>query len=210
MTITYRSVKGSALTHNELDANFTHLVDRVDDGWDDLVADITTRGGPSAPVHTVYKGGIYLYEFTPGDTLDVFANFHLNHRYKWDTMLYPHIHFVTTSNATGDVRWGFEYTWARRGDDTGQVTFPATSTIYITNTIASNSADKHFVWETPEGQGIDGTGIRTDAMLLMRVFREGAHVSDTFPDSVWGITVDVHYEVNRGATPYRSPPFLTP
>lgn len=210
MTITYRASKGTDLTPSEVDANFAHLEQRVDDGWDDLVAEITPRGGNASPALSVYKGGIYLYEFTSTDTLEIFANFHLNHRYKWDTMLYPHVHFVTTSNNTGDIRWGFEYTWARRADDTGTTTFGATNTIYITQTVASNSADKHLVWEFAEGNGIPGTGIRTDAMLLLRIFREGASVLDTFPDSVWGITVDLHYEVDKGATPYRSPPFLTP
>lgn len=210
MTITTRAGKGSALTHSELDGNFTDLDSRTKTGWADIVSELYIRGGPSAPTVTQFKGGIYLYEFMPADTLDVFSNFHIPHTWKVGTMLYPHFHFTTTSNASGVVRIGFEYTKANRRETgvTGY-TFGATQTISVDFTIASNSADSHFVCEAPNLGGIDGTGLDIDGMVLMRIFREGAHANDTFPDSIWGITADLHIEVAQFATPYRAPDFFT-
>ncbi len=209
MTIITYAGKGSTLDTNELDGNFNDLATRTNAGWADIVSELYIRGGPASPTVTVFKGGIYLYEFMPADTLEVFANFHIPHTWKAGTMVYPHVHFVTTSNATGVVRWGFEYTLARRHDSTGQVTFGATQTISVDFTIPSNSADKHFVCEAPNLGGIPGTNLEVDAMILMRIYREGSHVNDTFADSVWGITADCHIEIDRAATPNRAPDFYS-
>jgi hypothetical protein len=207
MTIVYRSVKGVDLVPSEVDGNFSELDTRTAEGWADIVSELYLRGGPSSPSVAQYKSGIYLYELMPNDTLEVFSNFHIPHTWKPGTMLYPHIHFTTSSNEAGVVRWGFEYTWARRHDSSGFKTFPATQTISVDFTIPANSADTHFVCEAPNLGGIDGTNIEVDAMVLMRIYREGAHENDTFPDSVFGITADLHIEVDRQATPNRAPNF---
>ena len=209
MTITYRATKGAALTHNELDGNFADLDSRTADGWADIVAELYTRGGPASPVPTSYKGGIYLYEFTPGDTLEVFSNFHIPHSWKLGTMLYPHFHFATTSNATGVVRIGFEYTLAQRTGGGSNDRFGATQTITVDFNIHANSADVHFVCEAPDLGGIPGTTLDVDGMVLCRIFREGAHVNDTFPESIWGITADMHIEVDKASTPFRAQNFMT-
>lgn len=207
MTITYRAVKGTELSHNEVDANFSTLDTRTASGWADIVSDMYTRGGPSSPSINLYKGGIYLYEFNSSDTLEVFANFHIPHSYKVGTMVYPHVHFVTTSNASGVVRWCFEYTVAKRNESGTGNTFGSTTTIAVDYTIPANSADIHLVCEAPEGGGIPSTQMEVDGMILTRVYREAAHVNDTFSASVFGITCDVHIEVDRVATPSRAPNF---
>ena len=209
MTVTYRATQGSALSHSEMDSNLSHFDERTKDGWADIVAELYTRGGPSSPVPTVFRNGIYLYEFMPTDTLEVFSNFHIPHTYKPNTMLYPHVHFSVTSNEAGVVRWAFEWTFARRHDSTGLRTFGNTQTLYKDFTIPANSAYTHFVAEVDDLAGIPGTDIEVDGMILMRIYREGAHVNDTFPDSVWGITADVHHEVDRFATINRAPDFYS-
>lgn len=209
MAITYRSSKGTDLTPSEVDTNFSTLDGRTASGWADIVAELYTRGGPASPVPTVFRNGIYLYEFTPTDTLEVFSNFHMPHSWKVGSMVYPHIHFSVTSNNSGVVRWGFEYTMANRHEDTGNIVFGATSTITVDFTIDANSAYEHFVCEAPDLNGIVATNLNVDGMILMRIYREGAHVNDTFPDSVWGITADLHIEVDKASTPYRAPDFMT-
>ena len=209
MTITYRLVKGSGLTNSEIDNNFSDLASRTASGWVDIVAELYVRGGPAAPVPTAYKGGIYLYEFTAGDTLEVFSNFHIPHSYRLGTMVYPHVHFTTTSNNTGVVRWCFEYTAAKRGESGVGNTFGDTQTIAVDFTIPANSADIHLVCEAPDLAGIPATQLDVDGMILVRIYREGSHVNDTFPDSVWGITADIHIEVDKASTPFRAPDFMT-
>jgi hypothetical protein len=207
MTLTRRLVKGTRLTNAEGDANIDHFDLRTADGWADIVSEFYTRGGPASPGVSAFIGGIYLLEFSDTDTLEAFANFHIPHAYKPNTMMYPHIHFSTTSNNAGTVRWGVEYTFARRADSTGQTAFPATSTIYVDFAIPANSANKHFVAEAAQGQGIPGTDIEVDGMVMTRVFREPGHVNDTFVGSVWAITADLHIEVDRHSTPNRAPNF---
>lgn len=205
--ITTRTGKGSPLSYAEMDANLDQFDLKTKDGWADIVSEFYTRGGPASPGVSQFIGGIYLLEFSDSDTLEAFANVHIPHAYRPGSMMYPHIHFSTTSNLAGTVRWGVEWTFARRHDSTGQITFPATSTIYIDFPIPANSANVHFVAEPAEGLGIPGTHIEVDGMVMTRVFREAGHTNDTFAASVWAITADMHIEVDRHATPSRSPNF---
>ncbi len=207
MAITTRTGKGSQLTYAEMDGNLDQFDLKTKDGWFDIVSEFYTRGGPASPGVSAFIGGIYLLEFSDTDVLEAFANFHIPHAYKPGTMIYPHIHFATTSNGAGTVRWGVEYTFARRHDSTGQTAFPATQTIYINQAIPANSANIHFVSEATQGAGISGANIEVDGMILTRVFRDPAHVDDTFVGSVWAITADMHIEVDRASTPNRAPNF---
>jgi len=209
MAITLATIKGAPLSLAEADGNIGDLDGRTAAGWADIVSELYYRDSPATPTASQYKGGIYLPEFLTGQTMEAFATFHVPHTWKPGTMLYPHMHFVTASNAAGVVRWGFEYTWARRHDSTGQTAFQTTQTLSLDFTIAANSADKHFVAEMPEGQGITGTNLEVDAVILMRVFREGAHGNDTFGASAFGICCDLHIEVDRAATPSRAPDFYS-
>lgn len=203
-TLLTASGKGAPLTPAEADANMTLLTTRTGDGWRDMISEINPRSGGTAPSLSLYRDGIYLYEFSADQMQEVFSNFHIDHDYKLNTMLYPHLHFVTSSNAAGVVRLGFEYTYAKGH---GQGTFPASTTLTLDFTVPANSANVHFVAEMPEGQGIPGTDIDTDGVILMRVFRDGAHVNDTFTGTIFGIMSDLHYEVDRYATINRAPNF---
>jgi hypothetical protein len=62
--------------------------------------------------------------------------------------------------------------------------------------------------ESPDGQGIDSTDLETDAIILSRIYRDAEHPNDTFPDSIFLLFVDIHYQCNIAQTPSRFPPFL--
>jgi len=209
MTITYAASKGAPLSVAEADANVQQFDTRTKDGWADIVSELYYRDSPSSPTAANYKGGLYLPEFLTGQTMEVFSNFHIPHSWRAGTMLYPHVHFTVLNNTAGVVRWGFEYTFARRHDSSSHTTFPATQVIVIDFSIPANSADTHFVCEAPEAGGITGTNLEVDAMVLTRIYREGAHANDTYPGSCFGITADLHIEVDRAATPNRAPDFYT-
>ncbi len=207
MTIVLRSEKGSPLTSSEADGNFVDLVGRVE-GWNDLVQDVVVRAGsPNAPGINPLRDGIYAYAFDADTMNECFSNFHLGHDYVPGSMVFPHVHWSPNTTSTGTVRWGVEYTWARRADSTGQVSFPATSTLYIETTIASNSQYYHMVNESPDGAGIPGSTMEVDSIILCRFFRDAAHVNDTFPDPVFLLSVDLHYQSLVKTTPSRFPPF---
>lgn len=209
----YQNQAGRLLTPAEVDENFAGLDLKTKDGWADIVSEFYTRGGPASPGVSQFIGGIYLLEFSDTDVLEAFANVHIPHAYRPGTMMYPHIHFAVKANGAGTVRWGVEWTFARRHDSTGQTRFTSPQTIYIDFPVPANSGEYngenpiHFVAEAAPGAGIPGTHIEVDGMVMCRVFRDPAHVNDTFVGSAWAITSDMHIEVDRHATPNRAPNF---
>jgi hypothetical protein len=202
-----RAAKGSALTYTEFDGNIDEIELRTGQGWNDLVQDVTVRSGSNAPSPTIFIGGISAYEFSPTTMNECFVNFHMRHDYIAGTMVYPHVHWSHNTDVTGVVRWGFEYTLARRNDSTGLITFGATSTLYIEHTVTAGEVYQHHVNESADGLGIAGTALQEDALILCRVFRDAAHANDTYPDPIHLLTVDIHYECNTLSTPLRVPPF---
>jgi hypothetical protein len=200
------TAKGAPLSPPEADNNLTLIETRTGDGWADIVSDLFSRDAANCAEGDEYDGvGVWRYD--PDVWRRMFVNFHMPHVWKPGTMIYPHLHFTVTSSAGGLVRLGFRYKWARRHDSTGQLTFTAAQTIDLNFTIPPNSEDTHFVAEVPEGLGIPGTGLEVDAMILMTIIRDGAHIDDTFPAGIFAITGDLHIEVDRHATPQRAPDF---
>jgi hypothetical protein len=207
--LTTRSGKGASLTYGEMDGNWNELDRRTGDGWDDLVAPMEIQtGSPAAPTLTEWMEGMYFPEFNHTNDLAVLGKFHINHRYKLGTMLYPHFHFSPNDNApSGVVVLGFRYKLARRHDSTGQVKFTNAVELRLEFTIPSNSAGTHFVAEVPTGFGIPATHIEPDVMVLMETFRRATDLADTFEGSIWGQTHDLHYECDVASTPNRAPDF---
>lgn len=208
MTITYHSVKGSALTPAEVDGNFVDLTARTDLGWRDLICGMETRSGPTQPVLQNFRNGIYLYAFSPDSIQEAFATAHIDHDYKLGSALYPHFHFTCDTVNTGTVRWGFEYTVARRHDGVvANDTFGATTIVYV-ETVMTGVAYTHYVAEVADGDAIQGTNIDVDTVILMRVFRDSTHVNDTYPDPIYGFTFDLHYQADKYTTPNKAAPFI--
>ena len=65
-----------------------------------------------------------------------------------------------------------------------------------------------MVNESTDGNGIPGLTMEVDSLILCRIFRDGSHPNDTFPDNVALLTVDMHYQSARMSTPLRTPPFF--
>lgn len=204
-----RQAKGAALTYGELDGNFIEVERRTGDGWDDLVAPMDIQvGSPYAPTRSEWMDGMFFPEFTHTTDLAVIGTFHVNHRYKPGTMMYPHFHFSPNDDAeSGVVVLGFRYKLARRHDSTGQIKFTTPVELRLEFNISANSSGTHFVAEVPEGFGIPSIHIEPDAMILMETFRRATDPSDTFNGSIWGLTHDIHYECDRASTPNRAPDF---
>jgi hypothetical protein len=201
--------KGSPLTPTEADANLSQIDWRTGEGWEDLTSELFSRDAPDSAEGDEYDGvGVWRYD--PGVRRRMFANYHIPHKWKPGTMFYPHLHFTVTSNDGGVVRLEFRYKWARRHDSTGQLTFTAAQTLYLDFTVPPNSADTHFVAEVPEGQGIPGTDMEVDVLMMTTIFRAGEHANDTFSGAIYALYADMHFEVDRHSTPKRAPDFYTP
>jgi hypothetical protein len=198
-----RADKGSDLSYQELDGNFEDLDTRTALGWRDNVREMVTRGSQSDPQFTEFRDQLHLLAFPPGVMTEVFGNFHIDHDYALGTALYPHIHWATNDASTGVVRWGVEWTLAKGHQ---QMAFGPTTTVYIEQA-ATGTPYTHHIAEVSPANAIPGTNVEPDTMILVRVFRDGAHINDTFADQVFGIALDLHYQADRATTPNKAPNF---
>jgi hypothetical protein len=191
---------------------WAEVTDRIfpnggDYGWTDYLSSISTGkvAGANTPTWSAFRGNIDAYEFDNASMNEVWMVFHINHDYKEGTGLYPHVHWSPNTTNTGVVRWGFEYMYAK-GHSQGS--FPASTTVYVEETISSSSQYLHIISEVSDANVIPSTNMETDGIVLMRLFRDAAHVNDTFPDPVHGFFVDLHVQVDKIATRNKAPDFF--
>lgn len=207
MTITTATGKGAPLSVAEADENITDLDDRTALGWrDNIVALAIAPGALEAATIETFKGGIVAHFFPSAVESSAWATFHIDHDYAFGTKLYPHVHWAITSSETGTARFGIEYTVARGH---GQDAFPNTTTVYVEQA-ANGIPYTHYVAEVSEADAIDGAALNVepDMLIMCRFFRDGGHANDTIVDGVFVLCVDLHYQANRFATPYKAPDFI--
>jgi hypothetical protein len=175
--------------------------------WEDLVHQFSAKAsGGNNPVFQSVWGNFQGYVFSQSAMNQVWCDFHIRHDYAMGTNMYPHIHWCPITTDTGTVRWGIEYTVAKGH---GQQAFPATTTVYVEQTITTNSNQKHMVAEVSDVNAIPGNLIEPDAVIKLRIFRDAAHANDTFPAIVHAWQVDIHYRVGQLGTRNKAPNFFT-
>ena len=234
MAITTRDGKGSALTHAELDTNFTDLRDGVDIqvpktqgkgikidslgtpdfGWHNLTSQILTEAGVNEPAWVTYRGAIKQRQFA--ETIDYgYLGWHIPHDYAMGTNIFVHCHWSHTGTLVtgGSVTFGYEITYAKGHD---QAAFPATTTV----TVAQNASTTQYQHMIAEGAAsvsggsatqLDTDLIEPDGVILGRVFVDsnditvsGGGVPDPFIHFV-----DIYYQSTGIATKQRAPDFWT-
>lgn len=201
MTITLRSTKGSPLTHAELDGNFTDLAGRTAQAWAMDGLEPTLREGVGNPAELVaFKGNTVCYSFVDGSVSETYVNWDLPFNWAPGTDLYAAIHWSPgASTATGDVRWGLEFTSAPVGG-----TFGDTQTIYISSSVSTASSWKHL---QSVSAPYDGDLVEPNQRFLIRLFREGSNAADTFPAAALLVGIDFYYQVSKFGTPSFTPPY---
>jgi hypothetical protein len=176
-----------------------------DGSWEDYLGSLSSAkvAGANVPTWSTVTDGINAYEFSATAMKELWINIHIKHDYKQGSMIYPHVHWLPSGTDTGDVRWGIEYSIAK---GYSQEAFPSSTTIFIEQA-GSGTANMHQIAEPTEGNGILDSSIEVDSVIMMRVFRDGAHANDTLTDTAFGIMVDIHYQMERVGTPHRNSPF---
>lgn len=201
--LTLRSVKGSPLTHEEVDANFTALNAQ---GWKDMIAPLSSAGVPpaNAPTPTAFVVGTITrqeYAFAIGDYLFV-QPFHVNHDVKPNGLAYLHMHWTTNGASTSSVRWEFEIA---RALGHNQASFTQDTTRYVEEA-AAGTAYRHMVTEVATIDALTLT--EPDELILVTVKRVTNGGTDN-ANTVFGLMVDLHYESDREVTPQKAPNFYT-
>lgn len=175
-------------------------------GWDDIPGGFLGARlgtGVNAPTWAVIQGGVYGYTFSATAMNEAWVSFHLPHDYMPGTVMYPHFHWASVGTGTGVVRWGFEYTLAKGYN---QQAFPASTTIFVEQA-GAGIALRHMIAEAMLANAIPATNLEPDVIIMVRIFRDGAHANDTLIDATFGFECDLHYQVGRASTKNRTFPF---
>jgi len=175
-------------------------------GWRDITADINARGiGANDPSFAAYTGtNLYFYQFSATTMQQVFMCYHMPHDYVPGTDIYLHVHWsnAAASPNTGNVIWGFEYSYAKGHQ---QAAFPASSTVTVTQACNATRYHHHIA----ETAAVTISGLEVDGLILVRMYRDAAAVGDTCTDAVFVHTADIHYQSTNMATKQKSPDFYT-
>jgi hypothetical protein len=201
MTITTRAAKGSPLTHAELDGNFTDLAGRTALSWqmDGLEPSVMEGLGNPAEL-TQFYDGIYAYAYAPNALNGSFANWDVPFQWATGTDLYLAFHWSPgSSTATGTVRWCIEYTGAF-----------VMGTFFEPITEAYNSPHPDsmpYMHHQEVSTPFPGNQVEPNMRFLLRIYRDGAHPDDTFPDPAFLLGVDFYYQTNKFGTLSFTPPY---
>lgn len=175
-------------------------------GYQDILGQIELRGsGSNDPTFSIYTGtGFRAFQFSATVMNECFIVFHIPHDYVPGTDVFFHVHWsnaAATPN-TGNVIWGFEYTYARGYN---QQAFPASSTVTVTQ-VCPATRYQHNIAETTAATIAN---LEVDGLLLVRMYRDAAAGGDTCTDAVFAHTADLHYQSTGVPTKNRNYPFYT-
>jgi len=182
---------------------------KLNSGFKDLKATFnaskTTQ--QASPTWEPFKGGIYSYSFSANSTEElILTPYHYDHDQVPRTLSRIHVHWATSEASAGTIRWGFEITYAKGH---GQEAFKEPFFVYVEQTVNSGKTEFHYIAEDEGGQLGNGE-IEPDTLVLIRCFRDGSHINDTYPAKAWGFTADFHYISDHETTIGRRPPFDVP
>ena len=174
-------------------------------GWDDYLGipdDDPTAGG-TVPNWSTFSGNIKGRAFSPTTMNQRQFRIHILHNYAAGTALYLHAHWSPITTNVGTVRWGFEYTVAKGH---GQQAFSTPVTVYKEQA-TTGTANVHFIAEIADADAISGSLLETDALVIVRVFRDAAHVNDTFTGDAFLWNFDAHVRTAQNNSTNKAPPF---
>lgn len=158
-----------------------------DNSWDDLrfpSQGINPPGQVNDP--DIDIDGTLLFD--EGRTELIAGIAQMPHTWVEGTAIKPHIHWMKTTSAAGDVVWQFAYRIADPGD-----VFPAFSD-WITATPAPVSpgdvADTHGI---SSFGSLDMTGFKISCIIIWKLQRVGGDEGDTYGADAKLLEFDIHY-----------------
>lgn len=174
--------------------------------WQDYLTSISTgkTGAANAPTWTAVgpTGTNFAWAFGLNDYIQL-AGFHVLHDIKRGSLMYPHVHWTTDGTDTNTVKWELSYTYAKGHD---QEAFPA-DTVITVEQAASGTAWQHMISEVGDATGAF-TAPEVDSIIMTRIRRiTNGGIDNT--DDVFGLFVDIHYQLDRAGTLNKAPNFYS-
>jgi hypothetical protein len=236
MAITTRTDKGSALTHAEMDENFTDFRDnptgivfpktqntgiKVDNTtptfpWKTQQSTLLYNPADSnIPVLTTYVTGVLESLYTEGDHTT--ARFQIPHDYVMGTNIYISAHYSHNSTVVtgGSVTWNFPNIHSKSHDRQNFDANPVkqTSATSTVSTMATRVRDMNTLLATSGGgvDIIDADHIEPDTIILMEVIFDSNDIitSDVSTPGVFLHAVNIQYQSTGVGTKNREPDFWT-
>ena len=193
MALTYYDDDNQA-TDDEIESLF---------GWRDLFASFYTAKVDklNPPEWENFVGNMNAYSFVSNKESALWITFHIQHDIKVGSLIYPHIHWSPSSNAIGNVVWKIECIKAKGHS---QEVFDVNNQLNRTfEKVVNNDMNLHIISECENGI----PALEPDTIFLVRISRDGANPLDTYPDKVFGLMMDIHYETDRVGTLNKQPNF---
>ncbi|MBI3138986.1 MAG: hypothetical protein HYZ15_10405 [Sphingobacteriales bacterium] len=164
--------------------------------WDDLRVVLDNGSNAAQLSYLSGSSGPQIWYFRYDQGVEAMSfNVQLPHSWKEGTTIYPHLHWVPKSSASGNVEWNFEYSWVNYDPNTPQQ-FPA----YTTSTVISTgpfTATTHKITSlTASNAGISGTGKKISSILVCRIWRNSSTSGDTYNADAGVLFVDFHIQVD--------------
>jgi len=161
--------------------------------WTDLCMPTQSfkTSGVTDPDWANVTGNLYAWAFDGGGARDERVMFAMQIPHSWDgvTALQPHVHWAPSDGSSGNVRWGFEYSWVSLDG-----VFPAATTIYAEDA----TAEVTNTHQIASFASIDvGSISGMSSMLLCSVFRHATHANDTYNNQdAFLLEFDVHIKMD--------------
>lgn len=178
-------------TYECIGAQATHYYPQAQ--WDDLrfpASGINPPGAVSDPDRDPDDG---MLAFDAAATEVVAIQVIFPHNYKQGTTVRPHVHWMKTTSAAGDVKWRLEY----KVFDPNEVLPGAWTTLDVTSAAAgtpdTDTANKHLISEFGP-IGLDSSGVAP--ALIMKLSRIGGDAADTYGADAKLIEFDIHYLID--------------
>lgn len=156
--------------------------------WDDLRAPL--KVGSSAPATNTTYGWL---EFAHNADNYVFTHIQLPHAWYSGTVLRPHVHWVKTTSAAGEVEWKLEYRWIGIGETMDGSWTPLSS--FTPSVSDADTAYHHAI--TPLGD-ISSAGKDISDMLILKLTRLGSSYTGAnhYGAAAALLEFDIHYLIN--------------
>jgi hypothetical protein len=175
-----------------IDCGTDKTIELAETVWDDMRTPVQSLklSGVKPPSWTAWLGGQVLGfsdQAIEGNEEEVFFTLQLPHGYKEGTDIMPHVHWVGSDTATGNVCWKMGYTWANIASAFG-------ASAVVTGLGANSStANTHILTELTD---LTGTGKTASSMLNCSLRRNSSNAADTYTGSAYLLEFDVHYEID--------------
>lgn len=159
--------------------------------WDDLRSPATAINPPGQAADPDVDANSGLLLFDAGGTELVYVINQMPHGWIEGTTLKPHVHWMKTTSAAGNVLWRMRYRWANvRGILTDWSDPVSEATVA---TADNDTANEHMITsfgdiDIPEG--------RLSMMMIFEIARIGGDALDTYAADAALLEFDVHYKKN--------------